>query len=379
MNNLPDKDQIKDLILNDIKKKICDNISNGDTTITIPVYVYDMFKDEFNDKGYTIIKKEENDNYKISIPLLKNDKKEIITVEIFKNIIDNKQFDKLLNYTNFDLSNYLKLYNMKNYFVVLLKNCKDEKVLKYVIENAIDLECEDNKEWRPIHYICEYSTPEMIKYIIDKGVDLECENDNKDRPIHCICLYSTPEMIKYIIDKGVDLECENDNKWKPIHYICKFSSPEMIKYIIDKGVDLECETNCKWRPINFICENSTQEMIKYIIDKGVDFECEDEFGKRPIHYICQYSTPEMIKYIIDKSVDLECEAICKYRPIHFICLYSTPEMIKYIIDKGIKIKFDNNLKLDIKIKENNKLSDEEKNNITEYVTFKILSEKYKNT
>jgi hypothetical protein len=33
----------------------------------------------------------------------------------------------------------------------------------------------------------------------------------------------------------------------------------------------------------------------------------------------------------------------------------------------------------LEIKENKKMSDEEKNDIIEYVTFKILSEKYKNT
>jgi ankyrin repeat protein len=296
MNNLPDKNQIKDLILNDIKN----SISNFNNTITIPYYVYDMFKDEFKDKGYRIIKKE-NDNYNISIPLLNGDKKEINNL-IFKKIIDNKQFDELLNYTKFDLN-----YNFKE----LLKNCKNEKILKHVIDNAVDLECEDKYKMRPIHCICYYSTPEMIKYIIDKGVNLECETINKMRPIHLICVYSTPELIKYIIDKGVNLECENYYKQKPIHYICQYSTPEMIKYIIDKGVDLECRTNAKWRPI------------------------------------------------------------------HFICQYSTHEMIKYIIDKGIKTKFDiNNLILGT-IKDNRKLSNDEKDKIIDYVTFKNLLEKYK--
>jgi ankyrin repeat protein len=306
MNNLPDKNQIKDLILNDIKKKIYYNISNGDTTITIPVYVYDMFKDEFEDKGYTIIKKE-NDNYKISIPLvlLKN-KKEIITNDNYEKIINiTKQFDELLNYVKFNLKNV----NFKK----LLRNCKNENILKYVIDNAIDLECEGKYKMRPIHYICGKSTPEMIKYIIDKGVNLECADEWLRRPIHLICSNSTPEMIKYIIDKGVDLECKDFNEWRPIHCICRFSTPEIIKYIIDKGVNLECE-----------------------IEDG-------------------------------------------QRPIHFICTFSTPEMIKYIIDKNVNIKFDNNLRLELNVKENNKLSDEEKNDIIEYIKFKILTEKYKNT
>jgi hypothetical protein len=298
MNNLPDKDQIKNLILNAIKKIISNNISTFNNTFAIPIYVYDMFKDEFKSKGYTIIRNEnEKDNYNISIPLLLNGCKKEITIEIFNKIIDNKQFDELLNYVKFDLSNN---------FEELLINCKNENILKYVIDNTIDLECKNDFEQRPIHWICVYSTPEMIKYIIDKGVNLECEDIYKYRPIHCICRYSTLEMLKYIIDKEVNLECENNLKKKPIHYICQLSTPEMIRYIIDKGVDLECE---------------------------------DDEGCRPIHYLCKYSTPEMIKYIIDKCVNIK-------------------------------------LKLEIKIKENKKLSEEEKNDIIEYVTFKILSEKY---
>jgi hypothetical protein len=148
MNNLPDKNQIKDLILNDIKKKICNNISTFDNTIIIPVYVYDMFKDEFEEKGYTIIKKEENNNYKISIPLYKKE----ITKEIFKEIIDNKQFDELLNYVKFDLNDSI-------FFEKLLRNCKNENILKYVIDNAIDLECENNdNKRRPIHYMSMVNT-----------------------------------------------------------------------------------------------------------------------------------------------------------------------------------------------------------------------------
>ena len=84
-----------------------------------------------------------------------------------------------------------------------------------------------------------YKNNFLIKKIIDKGIDLECEDNNKWRPIHYICRFSTPEMIKYIIDKGVDLECEDNNKWRPIHYICHISTPEMIKYIISKNVKID--------------------------------------------------------------------------------------------------------------------------------------------
>ena len=250
-------------------------------------------------------------------------------------IVKNQKFTELLKYTLFNLSDL-------TFVRLLLEGCTDQKVLKHCIDNCADLERQDHENWRPIHYICRYSTPEMIKYTIDKGVNLECQDNDNWKPIHYICRYSTPEMIKYIIDKGVDLECETNRRQRPIHIICRHSTPEMIKYIIDKGIDLECRDDENWRPIHYICRQSTPEMIKYIIDKGVDLECEINEKWRPIHIICSQSTPEMIKYIIDKGVDLECQDDTNWRPIHIICRQSTPEMVKYIINKGVDLKCQTN-------------------------------------
>ena len=248
---------------------------------------------------------EKNNQYKPGVTYMLNR-------SIIKKSIEENNFDNLIKFTDYDIKD---MYNY-NIFLKLVQHCKNENVLKHIIDNCIDLECInleciDYGRWKPIHYICRYSTPNIIKYIIDKNVDLECATNNRWKPIHLICAYSTPEMIKYIIDKNVDLECVNNYKWKPIHYICRYSTPEIIKYIIDKNVDLECTTNNGWKPIHSICRNSTPEMIKYIIDKNVDLECATNHGWKPIHCIAKYSTSKMIKYIISKGVDTKSK-IHKY-------------------------------------------------------------------
>ena len=142
----------------------------------------------------------------------------------------------------------------------------DNNLTKIFIDSIDNLEYQDYEQWRPIHYICCYSTPEMIKYIIDKGVDLECEINDRWRPIHYICRHSTPEMIKYIIDKGVDLECANINKWRPIHIICRNSTPEMIKYLVDCGVNLIVKNNQDKLPIDYINDEEMKAYVRVHMD-----------------------------------------------------------------------------------------------------------------
>ncbi len=249
-----------------------------------------------------------------------------------KAFVDKGQFDKLLKYVEYDMSDYSEL------LASIFQKCKDSKIIQHIIDNFLDLESVSKSKWRLIHHLCGYSTPEMIKYAVSKGVNLECEGEDGWRPIHQVCRYSTPDVIKYMIDRGVDLECTTNDGLRPIHIACECSTPEIIKYIIDKGVDIECATNDSWRPIHIACQFSTPEIIKYMIDKGVDFECETNDGVRPIHSVCQHSTFSMLKYIVSKGVSLE-SAITKnsWRPIHLVCYYSSAESIKYLVSRGIAL------------------------------------------
>ena len=262
-----------------------------------------------------------------------------------KEFIRLKNFYKLKDYNNYDLLNLItKPKNSDTkYLEEILINCKDESILKYIIDNAIDLECEDNS-WRLIHYVCKFSTFEIIKYVIEKGVDLECWVNNW-KPIHIICKYSDPDAIRYIINKNVDLECETNTGIRPIHFICKFSTPEIIEYIINRGIDLECKTKQGRQPIHYICKYQNLEMIKYISNKGVNLEVETNKKWKPIHYVCKFQDIEIIKFFIfEKGVKINKRTNDNHKPVHLICKRNFEDkdikpIILRILTKTKNIKF----------------------------------------
>jgi ankyrin repeat protein len=201
-------------------------------------------------------------------------------------------------------------YLMKrNFFRSMLDNYgqpfeHNYNIIKYIIDNANNLDCEDCDNCRPIHLICgncvptEYSTisaefrkEDFIKRIVDKDVNLECEDKFGSRPIHFLLRhninyrhYLSHRTIKYFINK-VDIECKNNDGMTPLHYACSngLLLPKTIKYIIDKGVNLECEDSKGNRPIYYLIElvkkdtsvllkSELLKLIKYLINKGINLE-----------------------------------------------------------------------------------------------------------
>jgi len=96
-------------------------------------------------------------------------------------MIHNNNYKELLKYKNYNwcdlinsISNIIDDDYSQNNLYKFFTNC-ESSILKHIIDNTIDLEYKDeSNEWRPIHYIFIYSTPEIIKYMINKKVNLNC-------------------------------------------------------------------------------------------------------------------------------------------------------------------------------------------------------------
>jgi ankyrin repeat protein len=216
------------------------------------------------------------DNILIEAVVIKNE------IKLFMEKLYNKNFN--INYcidikdiiTNLNNYNIQKIYNATlincNYIEILNKNIISNlnnysELFKKIIDLTDNLEYKDNNNWKLIHYICQYSTPEMIKYIINKGVDLECETKTGYRPIHFICEYSTREMVKYIMGKGVNLKFVNND----LHIIEYMTTPNKTRFInVLLGSYILNNNNSNL--IKKILMYGNEEDIKYLINKLKEYK-----------------------------------------------------------------------------------------------------------
>ena len=147
------------------------------------------------------------------------------------NFFQDNRYDKLVHYNNFDLE-----YMMNNKLdESLLKYCKDDHIIKYVIDNAINLEAVSNNGYRIIHKICKLSNQHILKHIISKGVLLECSigEIGQWKPIYFATRYGSTDIIKLLINAGVSLENKERSECTPILITCKYNNVDSIRLVID--------------------------------------------------------------------------------------------------------------------------------------------------
>ena len=118
----------------------------------------------------------------------KNYKKEI------KTLLEDGDLHKLKNYVRFNLS----LFTVEQLKKLFEKN-NDEDVLKYIIDNTINLDYTYDNKWKFIHHACRLFSPEIINYIIKKGVNMDCVNNNDNTPKSIILKRRSFDTIQKVI------------------------------------------------------------------------------------------------------------------------------------------------------------------------------------
>lgn len=236
-----------------------------------------------------------NDNY--AIPACKYNRNKNIMKHIDNIIVVNDhirtfQFDKLLQYNNYDLT--------KMCMSLFCYYCKDYNVIKYVFDNSIDLECVlHSNNNKPIHYACLYENLMMVSYLIKKGVNIKDNSTFYGHPIHIACLQKNLPIVKCLFEHGADITVANPYGWIPIHFACLYDQFEMAKYLIKNKVNLEYEDNDGITPLYYAIRYSDLKIVKLLIDNKVNLEYKNKDGQTALHYAFLYGKHDVVKLLKD--------------------------------------------------------------------------------
>lgn len=324
----------------------------------------------------------------------KKHKQHIVSTEYVDNIetvnacIENSQFNRLLEYSNYVLShmlsdNYMQ-YDMEyvpvtSYLELFVRRCKDQKVYDHIFENIhmeslsvkhrifdillksnsicgikslleknvdiksyvlsakIDLSLEQY-HWNP--------KIEWFKLLIDIGMDIS-NNRIMFRLIEHAYTNKKTDIIKLLINYSDNVNTEYGNKMTHIHYACKYGNTEILKILIDNKADINATTSGGMTAIHYACENNDTNMVKLLVNSGADvmIYCNNFMVKsRQLNELIYYYMKT--DYFTLKKVNM--------LPLDYAIINNNTVMFKLLVEAGADIDdFDQNSRISIIANNNN--------------------------
>jgi ankyrin repeat protein len=192
----------------------------------------------------------------------------------FFDILKEKQFDKVKDFTSFELNYDI---GKETLFELACKICPTEAI-KHIIDLSIDYDVEDKKGLRPIHIACKYSSDEIIRHLVAKGVSLESVDLKGNRPLNYLLNFHSQgkELIKFFLDKNIDINYANNNNSRPIHHV--IASGDLELFMMFESYCLSNSLPVVKSGLNILqyafCESPNIALIEYMIEKYSNLDAD---------------------------------------------------------------------------------------------------------
>lgn len=160
----------------------------------------------------------------------------ISTQTVYK-IFITKQYDKLLNFDNFNMN----LFRSEKQCISFIEQSPNN-IIKHFISHCENLNYAPNTwSWYFINILCNRHSgenPNIVLYAIDCKFDLNsiCKSDGWTAVHQIIYFANDTNLLKKIIDKHaiVDFYKKNENGSTPLDFIFKYKPFEIIEYAVKK-------------------------------------------------------------------------------------------------------------------------------------------------
>jgi ankyrin repeat protein len=240
----------------------------------------------------------------------------------FTELLLENSFNQLTNYTHILVTDFIDNVTVGEYIFV---NCRDNSIIKILIDNSIDYDSTDDYGSRLIHLAAIHSNQEIVKHLIDKCVDINCKDLDGNTPIHYVTLHQQENdmIIDHMLQNSATIY--NNEGLLPIHNICKdLSSWDILEPYLT--VDLSKKSSSGLSPFHYICKSSRSIDI---IKKFIDLDKYDLIEETVTINESEVITPDQLIYTNPYLTQKE-----KQETVHYYLnkLFSKPVIVENYFD-----------------------------------------------
>jgi len=310
--------------------------------------------------------------------------KKIRSTVIPKNYGNFKQYYASLNKTNATskYDNLLKLpklfsYNLDpNFFI----ECKDDKILKHVIDHTLDknisslidictsgnvgtlkyyiekynISIKEMNDHNLIFYACKNKDASVAKNLIKRGINIndrkcilsgwylenheEYDHDNTYdifTPLYYAYINDNMAVFKLLIKHNANINTiQLLREWETnlIHVVCKQNKLEYLKLLVEANCEINIRDNCHMTPMDHACKRGNTKIIKYLIDNNANYIHYNTI--LPIHWASLSSNEDALKILLENGANINSFDFDGYRPIHYACRNKNIDVLKLLLENN---------------------------------------------
>jgi len=127
----------------------------------------------------------------------------------------------------------------------------------------------------------------MVELLLASGADVNAQDAKGFKPIHFAVMTEQKALVRMLIDKGADVNAKNADGVNPLFMAAAGDAVEMARLLIAGGADVNARTEMTYTPLANAAAHGSSGVVKLLLDHRADVSVVDKDGATPLNVACR--------------------------------------------------------------------------------------------
>jgi ankyrin repeat protein len=239
-------------------------------------------------------------------------------------------------------------YSYEDAEIVRLSKLPLNELINSVHDSSVSVGKTDMDGKTLLHYVAKYNADtHVLKFLLEQGMEVNVMDNYGETPLHWAAANNSLTVIKFLIENGAKFYVLDKYQRSAIFRSAENPDVEVIKFFVEKKAKIDAVSTYHGdMPIHHAAKNSNIDVLKYLIEKGADCKVKNKDFEMPLHYAVRCNPNiEVLKFLIDKldenGTDIKTIITHRDNLIYYAALNPNPEIMKYLHEKGLEFYLTN--------------------------------------
>ena len=140
------------------------------------------------------------------------------------------------------------------------------EVVKFLVEQAADVNTKNNDGWKPLHAATQNGHLEVVKFLFEHGADVNANVKDGLTALHLAAQNGHLEVVKFLVERNEDVNATRKEGWTPLHLAARNGHLEVVKFLVKQQAELNTKANYGWTPLHSAAMNNHLQVVKLVLE-----------------------------------------------------------------------------------------------------------------
>ena len=215
-----------------------------------------------------------------------------------------------------------------------------QSIVRYLLENGVSIEEEDNSGNRALHYAARWGHKELTSMLLDAHAEIAAKDKTGGTPLTQAAGNGHEEIVKLLLKRGANINESTGRSGNALQAACLKGSVILVRTLVESGAEVNAQGGLYGNALQAAaCARGNEAVVQLLLNKGAEINAQGGlYGNALQAAACTRGNKAVVQLLLNKGAEINAQGGMYGNALQAAaCTRGNKAVVQLLLDKGAEI------------------------------------------